>query len=202
MSNALRFITAIATIVSGLVVPNETVASGRPPTQPIEIVGMSADEVAATLRDVGLFAEAGLPLPAITITRHDDRVACNGHEGLHQTDGARSVIDICTESSGAWEARTVLHELAHAWAFHFMTKAHMDAFQKVRGWQHWLDYDHAAWGDNGTEQAAEIMVWALSDHPERVVQIDHRSCDELRAGYVALTGLQPLHGYTDYCDGL
>ena len=201
MNSAFRFFTAIATVATGLVIPQETVASGHPPTQPIEIIGMSADEEAATLRDLALFAEAGLPLPPMTISRHQSRVACKGHEGLHQTDGTRSVIDICTTESGVWEARTILHELTHAWAFHFMTKEQMDAFQNVRGWHYWLDYGHAAWEENGTEQAAEIMVWGLSDHPERLMRIDHRSCAELHAGYVALTSLEPLHGYTDFCDG-
>jgi hypothetical protein len=165
------------------------------------MIGMSADEEAAAWKDVALFDEAGLPLPPLTISRHLDRIECNGHEGLHETDGTRSVINICTSESGQWEARTILHELTHAWAFHFMTRAQMDAFKKVRGWTYWLDYNHAAWEENGTEQAAEIMVWGLSDRPVPVMRIDQRSCTELRAGYVALTDLEPLHGFEQFCDG-
>jgi len=201
MSNAARIFTAIASLISGVAVPHETVASGVRPTPSIELVGMTADEEAAARRDVALFVEAGLPLPSLTINRHHDRVACNDHEGLHHESGSRSVIDICTTESGVWEARTILHELTHAWAFHFMTRDHQRAFQKVRGWQYWLNYDDAAWEDNGAEQAAEIMVWGLSDHAVPVMRIDQRTCADLRAGYVALTGLEPLHGYTTYCDG-
>ena len=64
----------------------------------------------------------------------------------------------------------------------------------MRGWNSWLD-DDQAW----EEQAAEIIVWALSDQPVLVFKIDQNSCDELHDGYVALTGLDPLHGYTKFC---
>ena len=201
MSSAVRIITAIATLLSGVLVPRDTAASASPPTPSIELVGMTADEEAAARHDVALFAEAGLPLPPLTINRHHDRVACNGHEGLHHEFGNRSVIDICTTESGVWEARTILHELGHAWAFHFLTRRHQLAFQALRGWRYWLNYDEAAWEDNGAEQAAEIILWGLSDHAVSVVRIDQRTCSELHAGYVALTGVEPLHGYTTYCDG-
>jgi hypothetical protein len=198
MSNAARIFTAISSLISGVVVPHETAASAVRPTPSIELVGMTPDEEAA-LAGISLFVEAGLPC-LVDINRHHDRRG-NGHEGLHHGDSTRSVIDICTTESGVWEARTILHELTHAWAFHFMTRDHQRAFQKVRGWQYWLNYNEAAWEDNGVEQAAEIMVWGLSDHAVPVMRIDQRSCAELRAGYVALTGLEPLHGYTTYCDG-
>jgi hypothetical protein len=201
MSNALRFLTAIATVFTGAVVPHETAVSGALPTASVEMIGMTTDEQAAARRDIELFAEAGLPLPPVVIRRHHDRAACNGSEGLHRINGDRSVIDICTSESGTWEARTLLHELTHAWAFHYLTPEHKVAFQKVRGWKYWLDYKHAAWEDNGAEQAAEIMVWGLSDHAVPVTKIDQNTCSQLRAGYVALTGLEPLHGYTAYCDG-
>ncbi len=111
-----------------------------------------------------------------------------------------SEIDICTVDSLAWEERVILHELSHAWAAHFLTPSHKDAFRTLRHFEYWQDYEHADWRFNGTEQAAEIMVWALSDHPVHVAQIDHASCPELRAAYIALTGLSPLHGYTARCN--
>jgi hypothetical protein len=199
MSIAIRIVTAVATAVTGVLVPSEPSPSVRQATPSIELLGMTADEQAAARHQVALFDAAGLSLPPMTISRHDDKAACNGHEGLHRTDGARSVIDVCT-ITGVWQARTILHELTHAWAFHFLTTERMAAFKSLRGWQHWLDND-TVWEDNGAEQAAEIMVWGLSDHAVPVVRIDQRSCSELEAGYFALTGLEPLHGYTTYCDG-
>jgi len=113
--------------------------------------------------------------------------------------GATSVIDICTGSDPAYTGRTILHELGHAWSWHNLTPEHRDAFQQLRGWTQWLDAD-LAWEQNGAEQAAEIIVWALSDHPVPVVKIADNTCADLLAGYVALTGLTPLHGYTSLCE--
>ena len=199
MTNALRFLTAIATLFTGVLAPRNTADAGDQTPTSIEMIGMTTDEQAAAQRDVALFAQAGLPLPPVVIRRHHDTVACHGHEGLHHTDGSRSVIDICTKDSGVWEARVLLHELTHAWAFHFLTPENKAAFKNLRGWQYWLEYDHATWEENGAEQAAEIMVWALSDHAVPVMRIDHISCADLHAGYVALTGLEPLHGITTSC---
>ena len=200
MNNMLRLITAITTFFTGVLVPSETTATDNQTTPVVQLSGMSADEEAAAYRMVALFADAGLELPPVTIRRHDDTVACNGHDGLHHIVGDHSELDICTVETGDVETRVILHELTHAWAFHYLTPEHKEAFKQLRGWDYWLDYNHAEWKENGTEQAAEIMVWALSDKPVHVNQIDQNSCAELQAGYVALTGLEPLHGLTDRCD--
>ncbi len=93
----------------------------------------------------------------------------------------------------------VIHEIAHAWARHSLTDERRDAFQAVRGWEHWHDYEAAEWYENGTEQAAEIMVWGLLDQPIKIMRINDAGCDQLDAGYRALTGAAPLHGFTDRC---
>jgi hypothetical protein len=93
----------------------------------------------------------------------------------------------------------ILHETAHAWIEHQLTPERKAAFRELRGWEHWRDYDAAAWHNNGTEQAAEIMVWGLIDRPLRMVRINQAGCGDLEAGYVTLTGQGPLHGFGDYC---
>ena len=201
MTNALRIITAIAGLLTGAAPLRDAPATGQGSSPAVVLTGMTAAEQAGTMHVVELFAQAGLQLPPVVIRRHVDTVACNGHEGLHHTDGDRSVIDICTPgNSGAWEERTILHELSHAWAFHYMTPAQKQAFKVLRGWATWLDHDRAEWKDNGSEQAAEVMVWGLSDHPVQPTKIDDTTCAELHDGYVTLTGLEPLHGYTEMCD--
>jgi hypothetical protein len=200
MFNMLRFLTAISTLLAGTAVPHDAAGEAGPSRPAIVTTGMSAGERDAVVRSAGLFAEAGLELPAVTIHRHPGRAACGGHDGQHRAVGTRSEIDICTVDGLAWEERVILHELSHAWAAHFLTPAHKNAFRKLRGFEYWQDYERTDWRYNGTEQAAEIMVWALSDHPVHVAQIDHDSCKELRTAYVALTGLAPLHGYTARCD--
>jgi hypothetical protein len=200
MNNMLRLATAIATFSTGILFPHETTTSDSEITPAVQLTGMSPSEEAAAYRMVALFADAGLELPPVTIRRHDDTEGCNGHDGLHHSVGNASEIDICTVETDSAETRVILHELTHAWAFHFLTPERKEAFKQLRGWEHWLDYNHAEWKENGSEQAAEIMVWALSEEPIHVNQIDQNSCAELHAGYVALTGLEPLHGLTDRCD--
>ena len=73
------------------------------------------------------------------------------------------------------------------------------AFQELRGYEFWLNYDEALWHENGTEQAAEILVWGLVDRPMAMSRITDNGCDDLLAGFVTLTGQQPLHGFTDLC---
>jgi hypothetical protein len=197
MTNPLRLLTALATFLVGVTAPIDGSAANEETRSVVVTVDMTVDEQATVMRDIALFVEAGLQLPPVTIRRHRSLEGCNGHEGLHRVDGEASVIDICTQSIGQWEERTILHELSHAWAFHYLTPEHREEFKKVRGWEHWLDYDDAEWKENGAEQAAEIMVWALSDRP--VMKIDDTTCADLYAGYVALTGLEPLHGSTRPC---
>jgi len=200
MTNALRIITAIAGLFTGTLSLHDSPTAAQSTASSVVLIGMTPAEEAGAIHMVALFAEAGLQLPPVTIRRHDDTDACNGHEGLHHTDGDRSSIDICTPDRGAWEERTILHELSHAWAFHYLTPANKLAFKNLRGWDAWLDYRRAEWKDNGSEQAAEVMVWGLSDHPVQPTKIDQTTCAELHDGYVALTGLEPFHGYTDLCD--
>ena len=163
------------------------------------MTGMTSAERRATDETLSLFAQAGLPLPLLEIRRHHDDDHCNGYEGLHRRVGGRSVIDVCTVSSGEHEQRMILHELGHAWSEHFLTDVRRQAFQAMRGWTYWLDYRLAEWQDNGAEQAAEIVAWALSDRPTPVIRIGANSCEDLHDGYVALTGREPLHGHTQRC---
>ena len=193
MFNAIRILTSLISLV---IVP---IRSDHPTASKVVVTGMTATERRATDEALSLFAQAGLPLPLLEIRRHHDFDLCNGHEALHRRFGERSIIDICTTEAGDYEQRTLIHELGHAWTEHFLTGDRKQAFQDLRGWTSWLDYKQAKWEDNGAEQAAEIMVWALSPRPVGVVKIGGNSCEDLHDGYVTLTGREPLHGYTKLC---
>jgi hypothetical protein len=196
MFTAFRILASIVPLIA-------TPIHGHQPTsvdsRRVVTVGFTADEQVATTHTISIFAEAGLPLPKLEIRRHHDRTSCDGFEGLHRRFGDRSVIDICTAQSGGHEQRILLHELSHAWTEHYLAADAKRAFQQLRGFTTWLDYQHNTWEDNGAEQAAEILAWGLSEQPISVFKIDHDSCHELRDGYVTLTGQEPLHGYTKLC---
>lgn len=194
MFNAIRILTSLISLVIIPTSVDPTTASR------VVMTGMTTAERRITDEALSLFTQAELPMPLLEIHRHRDLDACNGHEGLHRRFGGRSIIDICSVATGDYEQRTLIHELGHAWTEHFLSSDAKLAFQELRGWTSWLDYKKATWEDNGVEQAAEIIVWALSEQPIAVVKIRLNSCEDLHDGYVALTGREPLHGYTKLCE--
>jgi hypothetical protein len=173
-------------------------AIATPPA--VEFVDMPAEFTGAATWAMDLFDQAGFELPPIRYVFHGDAPErCSGRAGKHHRVEGVSVIEICTADLSFPAQRMVLHETAHAWIDHTVTDERRASFQQLRGWTYWRDYDAAAWHENGTEQAAEIMVWGLIDRPLAMVRIDQNSCDELDAGYRALTGQAPLHGFRDAC---
>jgi hypothetical protein len=147
-----------------------------------------------------LFEEAGLQLPPMRFVYHgDDQTPCSGWRGAHRHVDGRSTIDICTSDPGKVTAGLILHEAAHAWAAHELSDDRKADFQALRGWTYWSNHQDADWHENGSEQAAEMMVWGLIDRPVEIITINDHSCDDLDAGYRALTGQPPLHGYQDHC---
>lgn len=167
---------------------------------PVTFVDMPPEFVELANWATGLFEAAELDLPPMRFVYHGvDEQECGGYPGHHVVEGAVSVIELCRDEINLPVKVLVVHEIAHAWARHSLTDERRAAFQAVRGWEHWHDYEAAEWYENGTEQAAEIMVWGLLDQPIKIMRINDASCDQLDAGYRALTGDAPLHGFTDRC---
>jgi len=190
---------------SGAAVVPATVAAPAPgeiipAVDHVGFVDMPPEFVVLANWATGLFDEAELELPPLRFIYHGvDEQECGGYPGHHVVEGDVSVIELCRDEINLPVKVLVIHEIAHAWARHSLTDERRDAFQAVRGWDHWHDYEAAAWYENGTEQAAEIMVWGLLDQPIKIMRINDASCDQLDAGYRALTGAAPLHGFTDRC---
>lgn len=192
-----RSATSILVLVAGLVPLTADATGAESETTGDELPTEIASMVEWAL---GLFEEADMELPALEINHHgDDTAPCDGHDGLHRPGEGRSVIELCTDDVTFPTQAMVIHELAHAWVNHNVDEDTRNAFQELRGNEHWHDYDAAAWHENGTEQAAEIVAWGLFDRPMSMSRITKNSCDELEAGYRTLTGAAPLHGFRDLC---
>ena len=75
---------------------------------------------------VGRFSEAGLDLPEVTITFHDDDAPCRGNTGLYRP-GPPAEVHLCISDGRPETVKKLitLHELGHAWA-----EAHVDGL----GW--------------------------------------------------------------------
>jgi hypothetical protein len=133
------------------------------------------------------FAKAGLDLPTVSVAFHDAMEACDGHPGLYR-DRPSPRIDICGFANGSTGAkRTMLHELAHAWAHENLTEDDIDRFLAIRRLDTWAGPD-APWELRGSEHAAEIVSWALFDRELDLVAIPNAGMEAVEASYRLLTG--------------
>jgi hypothetical protein len=141
------------------------------------------------------YAEEGLELPEITLVVHTSLQPCNGRVGRYIAETKELVL--CRI-----DRNTVLHELAHAWTGHNLDSAERAHLVELRGTDAWNDHTDD-WADRGTEHAAEILVWALSDQDltvqwtsygvesRRLLSIGNSSPASLAAGFETMVGHQP-----------
>jgi hypothetical protein len=198
LPNAVIALTSLLTF--GLVAQtDEQAALAR--VNDVELVDVPGEFADVVMWAVDLFDEAGLLLPPMRFVHHgDDRALCDGSRGSHRQVDRQSTIDICTSDPDKMTAQLlVLHETAHAWAAHDLSDERKANFQSLRGWTYWTNYQAADWHENGTEQAAEMILWGLIDRPVGIIRINEHSCEDLDAGYRVLTGQPPLHGFEDSC---
>jgi len=146
------------------------------------------------LRAVGRFASAGLELPDLTFVVFDSTIDCDASSGYYFASSR--TLHICK-----LDDKTVLHELAHAWAGHTLTDAQKTSFAEFRGADGWNNADDK-WKDRATEQAAETIAWALADEERtvawvledgtatrRLLTIDNSTPEQLAESYRQLTGM-------------
>lgn len=152
----------------------------------------SKADAALTEWALGRFDRAGLVLPPLVISFHDDRPGCGGNFGLYRS-GASAQVDICGFN---WDRfvvtakKTMLHELAHAWIQPALTESAQERFLDLRGLSTWGD-DEFPWEEQGSEQAAEIIAWALMDEDLQLTRFRNVDPVSLSEAYAQLTGSLP-----------
>jgi hypothetical protein len=138
------------------------------------------------------FDRADLVLPPLVISFHDDRRGCGGNFGLYRS-GAPAQVDICGFN---WDRfvvtakKTMLHELAHAWTQHALIELERERFLDLRGLNTWGD-DEFPWEEQGSEQAAEVIAWALMDDDLQLTRFRDADPAALSQAYTQLTGSLP-----------
>ena len=139
------------------------------------------------------FDRSGLVLPPLTIAFHDDREDCGGHFGLFRA-GEPAHVDICGFNRDRFVVtarKTVLHELGHAWTAHTLDEQDRQAFLILRNLSTWGD-DEFPWNEQGSEQAAEIIAWALMDQEVQLATMSSTHPQALADAYLELTGSLPI----------
>jgi hypothetical protein len=196
-SRLLAIVLAV-TVLLTTTGPASDASPGQP--APVAFVGLPDDFQSMAKWAIERFDQAGLELPPLRFVYHEgDRTPCLGRDGLHHSVDDVNIIEICATDPSFPIRVMILHETAHAWVHHSLTPERKAAFRELRGWEHWRNYGEAAWHENGTEQAAEIMVWGLIDRPIRIVRILQNDCDQLDTGYRTLTTSEPLNRFRDFC---
>lgn len=141
------------------------------------------------------FALIGIDLPDVEVSFHDDAEACDWNEGIYYRDDGVHRAQICIPDQGTFASdlhrrRTVIHELAHAWAEANLDDADRQRLLSVLDAKAWSTSD-LAWKDRGSERFAETIVWGLYDQLRRPTLIDV-SCAELNSDFQLITGHTPL----------
>lgn len=161
------------------------ITTGRSPEAPgslhgdiIEIHGASPESRIQILRDIDLFESAGLELPALQIHVHDSVDGCDGWRGMFNADGSGHRIDLCGD--------VLLHELAHAWEYHFVDDATRQDFLEFANLDVWYDAS-VPHPSRGVEHAANTIAWGVGTSEDSIGQV--RPHTNLAERYELLTGL-------------
>ena len=139
------------------------------------------------------FDQAGLELPPVSLSFHDDRAACEGYVGYFRP-GAPASIDICGFNWNRFlvtPKKTILHELAHVWAHQTLDSETRKRFLDLRGLDTWQD-NSVAWEEQGIEHAAEVIAWGLIDEDLLLTSIGETDALQLAEAFELLTGVASL----------
>jgi hypothetical protein len=134
---------------------------------------------------VGRFTAGGMDLPSLEVRFHQDRMRCDGRLGSYR-DGT---ADICGVHVNSMSRRTLLHEMAHAWADANVSADLEARFLRLRQLETWNDHG-VDWEERGTEHAAEIISWALDGQGTGTQRpsIPRNDPDQLAEAYELLIG--------------
>lgn len=198
----LRYVGAFVLLV-GWGAGGTGLEPATPSLSPGGVPGVSLNVPQQNLINFGLtrFEQQALELPELSFEFRPHAVDCLGHKGLYSSRSR--TLRMCS-----MDKKTMLHELAHAWANHNLSDAEMNEFARHRGLGEWND-QAAPWKERATEHAAEIITWALMDRAVhlrlsvdsevachesefRLVTIEDSTVERLHAGFVRLTGLEPV----------
>ena len=133
---------------------------------------------------LGRFETAGWPLDNLEI-RTLDTEGCDGHAGVHFMEDDHHVIEVCADTD--W---VLYHELGHVWSALYLDDAGRRAWVELRGLDSWSD---APYDERGTEHAANIIAFGLTDRFHAPGSNLPNDKDSLVEAFTWLFGVTPVH---------
>jgi hypothetical protein len=165
------------------------------PTQPVVVTDAAPSIQIRTDRHrdlaewaVARYDEAGLELPALDLSIHNQLESCKGNNGLYRNTGDRIEIHVCAPWPSRIE-RALLHELGHAWADATLDGERRAAFLDLRDLNVWHG---GQWEQQGFEHAAEILMWGLGEETFPLTSIADTDTETLTEAFRMLTGFDPV----------
>ena len=102
------------------------------------------------------FRDAGMRLPDLRVTFHDDEAPCHGHLGWFSARTRPWSVHVCSDLPFV-----VTHELAHAWIDAHVGRAEEQAILDATGLEHWRGED-VPWQERGVERTAFVIQQVLT----------------------------------------
>lgn len=167
-----------------------SIVPGVSPSQDVEVLGGSSEEIDRIHLALDRFAAAGLDLPDLQIVFADGD-ACAGRLAFFQERAAPWRITICSRLDFVYE-----HELAHAWERANLTDDTREAFMAAYGYATWSG-EGVAWADRGVEGVAIVIQQGVAGLPLNA-QLGESRVRRL-AAYELLTG-HPAPIVTDFVE--
>jgi hypothetical protein len=179
----------IAASLLGRAVTNLPPASGTD-----TIIHGSPEQLAMAEKALGRYQAAGLELPPLVIEFAGRNLGpCDGAPGRTYLDAPTAAVEVCWD-----DLFILLHELAHVWASHNLPSAKHEPFMAMRADAISWASSEVAWAQRGSEHAANVIAWGVLEDPFPISRTYPNDPDALRAAFVFLTGIEPLHdGGTD-----
>ena len=130
-------------------------ATATSPHATTTVHGGSASDRALLEEAVARFHSAGLALPDLDVTFHDDEDACRGHDGWFTTATSPWSVRICSDLRFV-----ATHELAHAWIDAHVDPPTEQALLRATGLEHWRGSE-VPWEERGVERTAFVIQQVL-----------------------------------------
>ena len=124
-ANRLLLTALVAAVFLGpLGGPDQAAVVEHPPgPEGITVRGATPGDLRLIGYAVGRYRRAGLRLPQLDISFHQDQTECHGRQGFE----SNAHVDLCVGTLvNLWSEKIVLHELAHTWC-----EANLSAAKRV-----------------------------------------------------------------------
>ena len=160
LASAVLLVPGLRSVATADDVPTTGTSAQEPPptslTPDVVVLGASAEQQRLLARALTRFHDAGMRLPDLRVSFHDDEVPCHGHLGWFSASTTPWSVHVCSDLPFV-----VPHELAHAWIDAHVGRAEELAILDATGLEHWRG-DDVPWQERGVERTAFVIQQVLT----------------------------------------